>query len=152
MTRVTPRCDLLWSVWPNAFRRSTSEAGAVGVNPRFFHHSTLGRGGSIIGLLYLFHIIWNFLFDLENGTGLACSRHSETIIIESTPDGLPPARAQPEIVPDSSALLQHVSLPQPRCGQIPVLPWPLALYPVRNGSSAIRPSTAPNHRRFRCIS
>jgi hypothetical protein len=52
--------------------------------------------------------------------------------------------------PDSSPLLQQRSLPQPRCSQIPG--GAPALYPVRSDCGAIRPSIAPNRRRFRCPS
>jgi len=42
---------------------------------------------------------------------------------------------------DSSPLLQHLSLPQPRCKQIPPQTWPPALYPA--GTVAAQAGSEP---------
>src|SRR5208283_5879609 len=54
--------------------------------------------------------------------------------------------------PICGLLLQHLSSPQPGYRRIPLLTGPRSTYPVGIGSSAIRPSIAPNRRRVRCPS
>jgi hypothetical protein len=66
---------------------------------------------------------------------IACSDVVGTSLIRSAPNGPPAAPAQPEMAPDSSPLLQHLSLPQSRSRQIPLPTWPPALSPVVRLSS-----------------
>jgi len=56
-----------------------------------------------------------------------------------------------EIEHFSALLLQHFSFAHPFVWQAPLLTRPPSLYPIGTGSSAIRPSIAPNRRRVRLL-
>src|ERR1019366_3360243 len=71
--------------------------------------------------------------------------------IGSTPDGLPAAAASPKL-PHLWPTFATPLLTQPGYKRIPLLTGPRSTYPVGIGSSAIRPSIAPNRRRVRCPS
>src|ERR1019366_5192914 len=84
--------------------------------------------------------IRDFLFDLENGTLLHPSRPFATSCNDLSSGALP------------TVCRPHQHSPNcPICGLL-LHTGPLSTYPVGIGSSAIRPSMAPNRRRFRCPS
>jgi hypothetical protein len=72
----------------------------------------------------------NFFFDFENGSDYTPESPAPTVLrrfssgAPPTVCGLRSAPAQPEIAPDSSPLLQRLSLPQPRrLGRASALDW-----------------------------
>src|SRR5580704_681851 len=96
----------------------------------------------------------NFLLGSENRAIEYPSRlfaYSKASFIGSTPDGLPSPPGQHKIAPFVAYFRNPSPYPNPAVDRFRCC-LGHQLYPVRSGSTAMRPTIAPNRRRFRCPS